>query len=570
MNVFNYSFNNKVINMKENVYLKLRTVRGRVLLLFALLIHAGWAKAQVDFVTWESGETYQIAGDFKPYGATFTAPSEGVLTLEYTAGGRIPAYAGDIVLDNSNKVTEGISREPDQKSGDFVPFTQSYELSEGDKLTFYTNFLMNVTTVKVVWGTEMPELELVSSVPLEGGLLSPSQANIQLQFSSSVKCDQAVIEVGSVEETLSSGQLNVYDSRISVNLSDKLMTWIKNGSVKAGDVLTFTLEGLCSNAESGQLYGTDGTFTISYKLNGKPIEIISTVNTPESEDPMTEFLSYYIDEKKVSLTFDGTFADDCKPTARLMYGNMDNENGFYSEDLPVEILPAENTLVVDLSGKLRRMSISAPDGNINDVASPMTLKISGVIGSDGQFAYSNSYGNLGGFSYSYDYKELVYNIITSYTPRKGNSIDGVKNVEIWISGDEGLRYDGVQFAYTSGGAEKVLVVKNSDIAKEADPEEVDAVILTVSVPDLSDADAGNVTVSLCNLQFVDGIERDNTYSVTYTTEGTVGIAEISADAVGQDVYTLSGVLVLKNAAPDALKTLGKGIYIVNGKKMVLN
>ena len=51
-------------------------------------------------------------------------------------------------------------------------------------------------------------------------------------------------------------------------------------------------------------------------------------------------------------------------------------------------------------------------------------------------------------------------------------------------------------------------------------------------------------------------------------EGTTGIDQIvNGGAQTYDVYTLQGVQVLKGAA--SLNGLQKGIYIVNGKKVVI-
>lgn len=62
------------------------------------------------------------------------------------------------------------------------------------------------------------------------------------------------------------------------------------------------------------------------------------------------------------------------------------------------------------------------------------------------------------------------------------------------------------------------------------------------------------------------------YTVVLTENGaTVGVKPVAvgADADKVTVYTLNGVQVLYQADREALKTLNKGIYIVNGKKVVV-
>lgn len=58
--------------------------------------------------------------------------------------------------------------------------------------------------------------------------------------------------------------------------------------------------------------------------------------------------------------------------------------------------------------------------------------------------------------------------------------------------------------------------------------------------------------------------------ITYIIGDTDGIDNIVANAGGKvDVYTVNGVSVLRNADAAAVKTLGKGLYIINGKKVVI-
>ena len=56
---------------------------------------------------------------------------------------------------------------------------------------------------------------------------------------------------------------------------------------------------------------------------------------------------------------------------------------------------------------------------------------------------------------------------------------------------------------------------------------------------------------------------------TFTLTDGEGIGEVLADAETADVYTVSGILVKKDAKADDLKGLKKGIYIVNGKKVAI-
>ena len=67
--------------------------------------------------------------------------------------------------------------------------------------------------------------------------------------------------------------------------------------------------------------------------------------------------------------------------------------------------------------------------------------------------------------------------------------------------------------------------------------------------------------------FVDGMPcGGETFNVSLVKSGIYGI---EADAQGLNVYSVSGILVLRDAKATELKNLQKGIYIVNGKKVLV-
>ena len=60
------------------------------------------------------------------------------------------------------------------------------------------------------------------------------------------------------------------------------------------------------------------------------------------------------------------------------------------------------------------------------------------------------------------------------------------------------------------------------------------------------------------------------YTYTIAENPGVGVETVeTAEALRGDVYTTAGVLVLRNADAEAVKTLERGIYIINGRKFVV-
>lgn len=72
-------------------------------------------------------------------------------------------------------------------------------------------------------------------------------------------------------------------------------------------------------------------------------------------------------------------------------------------------------------------------------------------------------------------------------------------------------------------------------------------------------------------------ETDGSYNVVVNSISTINVKVAVASGIGSvttlaqkgaDVYTVAGVLVLKNATPSQINALAKGLYIINGKTVV--
>lgn len=72
-------------------------------------------------------------------------------------------------------------------------------------------------------------------------------------------------------------------------------------------------------------------------------------------------------------------------------------------------------------------------------------------------------------------------------------------------------------------------------------------------------------------------ETDGSYKVVVNSNSTINVKVAVASGIGSvttsaqkgaDVYTVAGVLVLKNATPGQINALAKGLYIINGKTVV--
>lgn len=92
-----------------------------------------------------------------------------------------------------------------------------------------------------------------------------------------------------------------------------------------------------------------------------------------------------------------------------------------------------------------------------------------------------------------------------------------------------------------------------------------------STIELADGDYEIVIPKSAYRFMIDGTSITNTEVVLHYTvkANLVGVAGMFAEDGNVTVYTMTGLCVLKNAPADELKNLSKGLYIVNGRKIVI-
>ena len=102
-------------------------------------------------------------------------------------------------------------------------------------------------------------------------------------------------------------------------------------------------------------------------------------------------------------------------------------------------------------------------------------------------------------------------------------------------------------------------------------ESADSNIVAASVNDkgvlrLDAVGAGNTQVEI--IADYRGKLARTAFSVSVSQTG--GTASIAADTGAGDVYRPDGTLVLRNADSEAMRTLEPGLYICNGRKIIIN
>lgn len=515
----------------------------------------------------ESGVTYDVAEEnfqFKNIYATFTAPSDGVLTMTYVGVDELSLYT-------DATYTEFAEVQPVWQ-GSYSPRVYEMDVKAGETYYFHRSFIMNYGTINVKLGATSAPLEIKNIYPKEGDLLYASSGQLSVEFSKPVSYGAATLSVGTVEESLiGNGMMGI----ITYDVKSVLMSWYNLGYIAAGDEVTLTINDVCNNSDETDIFGTDGRVVKTFKVGAKPIQLIRGENLPTGfETPMVDFLSYYVNPTKVVLEFDGAISleENKKPIATISFGDM--ESGYYyTETLEIDIAELSSGIIsLDISNKLRRMVDMIP--NYTDLGEDMrpttiVLSIDNVRGTDGNYAYSTGSGALGSYSYEYTYKELKNDIVSDFTPAIGANFDDVKSIELYIRGEKELQYEGVAFMYISSGEEQTEIVPLSSITREPDFFDTEAMVLTIPVPEITPDAGTEVTVTLANLRSTDGLDYSSELTAKYKVTAS-GIEQVMSG--GDDkvtVYSMSGVRLMKNVDKTSLGRLRKGIYIINGEKTLL-
>lgn len=518
------------------------------------------AAETVDLGELANGIPAEYPGGNSSVKAQFTVPEDGPVRVTCTGttlyGYDSPEYGADHELQYEHSYVNG------------KPM-RTYDCKAGDVIYFYNSFVMDAGTITVQSGEV--KLELLSTSPSAdpdasdyyGGHYSISKDyRVQFSFNLPIAVDEAKMTVNGHTQALS---LDMSPTTVDVTVSPGLMAWYKSGLLKKGDVLTLQLLGVHEKGNADNKVNGDGVATVEFVMDGEPIELVSTKNTPLSG--VDNLLSYYVPGNPASLvqlTFSGDLEPEKKPQARFIYGDMDNiDAGMYYED--IEGTVDGRTATFDLAGKLRRPQDMLP--LLTDPLDYITLKCHGIYGTDGQWAYTGQLANPNNYMFNYKLQILQYNVVADFTPSASKGIAEGDELEIFVMEGDKIEYSGVNFAYTASGKDEVVTLPKDKL--ETSMENATDLVIVCAVPALPGIDADSaVTVSLADMTCADGLDHSEAVTAVYK-DYTSGLEGVSAEGMAADVYNAQGVLVLKAASRADMRALPAGLYIAAGRKFIV-
>ncbi len=404
------------------------------------------------------------------------------------------------------------------ESLDNIGMKKYIDVTEGQKVYFYTKFAFNTNTfVLYLDGVSDKPLEVMYQQPTPNERVDfNNYAEMTITFNQNVSLasTDAIISfenrlTGKTESVNSRAMVN--QQIVTVNMYRYLYNYIAEGALYPGDVFTVTLQGL--GGSNGQpMAGADADGNVTFTFLCGVIPVLATEKY--CPDP---FLSYWpegVEEGILTMTFDADLMDDDETYVELGWGNMEGEVGeYYTERVPVKI--EGNKLSADFTGKLRTPQTMTPLFASSNY-SVMTVKLFNVRDSHGMPVGSEGQGTIGSYSFGPSYKLIERTtLVSEFMPASGALLENVNNVNIWISGREGITYDGFLLTYTDKNNEvatRVLPLSEVSVAYEdANEAEYD-----FTIPADIKANAKSVTITLNNLVSKDGYDHSNDIRATYS------------------------------------------------------
>lgn len=211
-----------------------------------------------------------------------------------------------------------------------------------------------------------------------------------------------------------------------------------------------------------------------------------------------------------------------------------------------------NTLYIDFTGVSRPCDKSV-----------VTVIISGILSQDNLPIFYNG-NNAIDVELTYQRLEPI-ELVYELTPGSGSDIYGVKEIELWISNDTFNHLEFTGFTFSNGEASEIVAYEACRIIPDDYDPSYTLIYIPVPAPVASWSD---VTLS-ADSRSLDG--KDYTLTATYyNSNPSSGVDGIGEEAANEwTVFNLQGINVLNTKNHDDLNNLPAGIYIVNGRKIVI-
>ena len=449
----------------------------------------------------------------------------------------------------------------------------SCEVEAGKTYYFMTNPVLDISDVIVYYGAGAQSIPIsVTSNLSDGETYYISGTNLELAFDRIVNVQHNWIEYGensdgtySQKEEIPAGYVNgilTTQYYYNIELSKFIREMSDAGKLNSGDKFKITLEGISDANDASVIYGEDGNYSITLVLGEMPGSLVSV----DPEEGTTLYTYYSKDGEDGLLTF--TFSDNLnedasKVNATVSYG--DTEAGSYvtfNPDFTIE----GNTVIVDLRGYRFPETVDSSRGEATNTS--ITVSISGLTTADGRDVITNNTSaGSDAIIVVYPMKKQEINFYYDFMPTEGSSLDGYNEIIVWLPEEVGsISFSKIQLQWLNNRG----TLQTKDFMPEDVPFTYDAnysgYVSHVSLAGVSRDREITLVVEDAMLSNGDSVEITGKFNSNPT--GIDAVLGVDADAPVK-LYSIDGVLVKEAPAASVLTGVNKGIYIMNGKKVVV-
>lgn len=485
------------------------------------------------------------------------------------------------------------------------PYTYEVEAKAGDVITLSMGFNMQSQIRITENAKHVIPIEFITCSPNANRMFSWNTAgHVSLLFSKPVVLEDVVLKANGKSYAVSS--LNCSNGNVGFNITYALNDAYKDG-LKDNEEFTIELTGIADAADPTNKYKSDGKLVLKYTAPSTQHNMVkAAMNGKEFKEGSAtgvKFLSFFGSDGEdgvFTIEFDDNISavGDCY----LSMGNIDQDpvGKYFRESLRPEI--SGNKITVDFRGKLRTLARMFPAINIDEIDpndrlgafdhEHISLRIGNVKDSKGNPFYTSLQGNIGSYSFVFNYEEIVDNIVMDgdretdaegckksdgsdvqlWIDQQVKSIDGVK---LYIQVDNGQAPDEETQApvYATG---QVNINKSDIKIVSSDPS--DGTVLSFNLPELKAlvTEGGEVeepqekeysAVSGTNIRLVlmvttaNGMPHD--LVINYVYEEPTGIKTVETAEILETSET-----TLFNLAGQKVDEGYRGIVIKNGKKVL--
>lgn len=255
------------------------------------------------------------------------------------------------------------------------------------------------------------------------------------------------------------------------------------------------------------------------------------------------------------------------------------EGGEYSKEIPVEInitLSGEgakvNSALVTYGMNTRVPAEAKVEGKVITVTVPEAALAENNIGVSVAAVNENgtpiSYGTDGVILLAYQMPKNIL-VPTEVTPADGSTVKSIATVELTVDSKYGVGELNTNNVITvkKDGAEASNISAAIDYATGDDMNKM----MITFTPEITEDGTYTVVIPEETFYNLDGnlFNPELTYTFIVDNSTNIGGVEVEDANAVVEVYSVDGCLVSKGKKADVMKKLVKGIYIINGQKVVI-